>query len=49
MATAYVSGCSPCVTAVCAADPYCCGDMSGHWDTQCVSEVAMYCANICHC
>jgi hypothetical protein len=29
-------GCSQCVTDVCEADPYCCGDMGGEWDDACV-------------
>lgn len=46
----FTSSCSSCVAAVCAADTYCCGGMTGgHWDQTCVNEVAMYCTNICHC
>jgi hypothetical protein len=36
--------CSECAAALCAADPYCC---STSWDSLCVTEVAMYCANGC--
>lgn len=32
---ALVPGCSPCATAICAADPYCCNNT---WDTQCVNQ-----------
>jgi hypothetical protein len=36
--TALNSQCSACVSAVCAADPYCCNTQSGSWDSTCVTE-----------
>ena len=39
-----VSGCDPCVTQICAADPYCCNTK---WDTQCVNEVSSICSQTC--
>jgi len=39
-APALSTTCSPCVTSICAADPYCC---DVEWDAQCVSEVATVC------
>lgn len=41
---ALVSGCDPCVTSVCGADPYCC---STSWDGICVGEVSSVCGNSC--
>jgi len=42
--------CNPCVTAICAKDPFCCngGYLSYYsadpvWDAKCMSEVAQYC------
>ena len=35
-----VNGCDPCVSSVCAADPYCC---STAWDSACVNEVETVC------
>lgn len=40
-----VNGCDSCASAVCAADPYCCGTF---WDGICVSEVPTYCGVSCH-
>jgi Spherulation-specific family 4 len=34
------ASCSPCASAVCAQDPYCC---TYGWDNICVSEVETYC------
>ena len=36
--------CSGCALSVCSNDPYCC---ILTWDSQCVSEVAMYCPSGC--
>lgn len=41
---ALVAGCSPCVTQVCDADPYCC---AGFWDDQCVSGADNLCSLSC--
>jgi hypothetical protein len=38
------SGCSACVTKVCAQDSFCC---STQWDSLCVSEVPTYCGQSC--
>lgn len=39
------SSCDPCVTAICAADGYCC---SGWWDNVCVEMVSTVCdLNVC--
>ncbi|HLM74515.1 MAG TPA: M57 family metalloprotease [Polyangiaceae bacterium] len=38
------SGCDPCVTQVCAADPFCCNNT---WDATCVSEVGSICGISC--
>lgn len=38
------SGCSDCVTSVCASDGYCC---SGAWDDQCTAEVEQICGINC--
>jgi hypothetical protein len=38
------STCDPCVTKLCAADPYCC--MWG-WDATCVGEVTSICGQPC--
>lgn len=35
-----VNGCDPCVTSVCAADPFCCGTA---WDGLCVGQVESVC------
>jgi hypothetical protein len=35
-----VSGCDPCVTQICALDPFCCDTQ---WDLQCVTEVNTIC------
>lgn len=35
-----VNGCDPCVTQVCAADPFCCNNQ---WDGICVNEVETVC------
>ncbi len=37
---ALLNGCTPCVSAVCAADPFCCSDA---WDDLCVFEVMTEC------
>jgi hypothetical protein len=37
-------GCSACVDAVCAVDPYCCDN---DWDQQCINEAVQFCA--CDC
>jgi Notch-like protein len=37
---ALVNGCDPCVTQVCAADPFCC---SNSWDSLCVNQVETVC------
>ncbi len=39
-----VSGCDPCVTSICAADPFCC---ASSWDAQCVLEVGSICGDLC--
>src|SRR5262249_3108027 len=41
---ALVSGCDPCVTQICAADPFCC---MNSWDGICVGEVASVCGITC--
>ena len=41
---ALVSGCNDCVTAVCAADDYCC---SGEWDYWCLAAVNDECDTNC--
>lgn len=41
---ALTSGCSACVTQVCANDSYCC---SFDWDIFCVDEVDLYCTFSC--
>jgi len=40
MVTPQTNGCDPCVSAVCAADAYCCGTA---WDGICVGEVETVC------
>ncbi|HWB81110.1 MAG TPA: MopE-related protein [Nannocystaceae bacterium] len=40
---ALASGCDPCVTTVCANDPFCC---STGWDGICVSEVMTECGSL---
>lgn len=42
--TALVSGCAPCVTSICAVDPYCCNVM---WDGICINRVGSTCCKIC--
>ncbi|MBK9265758.1 MAG: hypothetical protein IPM54_38970 [Polyangiaceae bacterium] len=37
------SGCDPCVTQICAADPYCCNNS---WDSACVQEVRTICNSL---
>lgn len=37
------TGCDPCVTAVCKADPYCCDN---EWDEICVGTVLTECAQV---
>lgn len=39
-----VSGCSPCATAVCSIDPYCC---STDWDSLCIDKAQQ--ASACSC
>jgi Putative metal-binding motif len=39
---ALVSGCTPCVTAVCAADAFCCATS---WDAICIFEVMTECGS----
>ena len=41
---ALVSGCSPCATSICAADPFCCNNS---WDSICVGEVVSVCGLAC--
>ncbi len=41
---ALTSGCDPCVTTICAVDPYCC---STSWDSICVGRVATNCGLTC--
>ncbi|MBX7083151.1 MAG: hypothetical protein K1X88_28350 [Nannocystaceae bacterium] len=41
---AMTDGCSPCVTAVCAIDSYCC---TTAWDAICILEVATECGTFC--
>ena len=38
-----VSICDPCVAAVCAQDPYCCGT---NWDSACIGEVRSICGSL---
>jgi uncharacterized membrane protein YgcG len=38
------ASCDPCVSQICAEDPYCCNTS---WDNQCVSEVASICGSTC--
>ncbi|MBV1859771.1 MAG: hypothetical protein KUG77_15270, partial [Nannocystaceae bacterium] len=38
------SACDPCVTSICAVDPYCC---STYWDSICVGEVSSVCGEAC--
>jgi hypothetical protein len=38
------TGCSACVTAVCAKDSLCCSSSTIGWDSTCVSEVNDYCS-----
>jgi hypothetical protein len=42
--TKLTSGCDPCVTKICAADPYCCNTK---WDSVCVGEVSSVCGASC--
>ncbi len=39
-----VSGCDPCVTKICASDPYCCNTL---WDNVCTGEVGTICGETC--
>lgn len=41
--TNLASGCEPCVTQICAVDPYCC---STSWDSLCVSRVRTTCNSL---
>ncbi len=41
---ALVEGCDPCVSAVCAADPYCCATA---WDSRCIEQVTSACGLSC--
>jgi hypothetical protein len=41
-----VSGCDPCVTALCENDPQCC--MSG-WDSECIGSLTLRCGVACGC
>ncbi|HEU4728950.1 MAG TPA: hypothetical protein VFT22_13695 [Kofleriaceae bacterium] len=38
------TGCDPCVTAICAADPYCCNNT---WDERCVDATQTTCGLTC--
>lgn len=38
------TSCDPCVTAVCAADPYCCNNT---WDQRCIDESQTTCGIAC--
>jgi len=38
------TACDPCVTELCAKDPYCC---QSRWDSVCVGEVASVCGETC--
>jgi hypothetical protein len=40
------SGCDPCVTAICAFDPYCCSTTGG-WDSICLGKVKANCPGRC--
>lgn len=42
--TALENECDPCVTSVCAADPYCCNNT---WDQRCVDEAQTTCGLQC--
>lgn len=42
--TALETGCDPCVTAVCAADPYCCNNT---WDQRCIDDAQTTCGLQC--
>jgi hypothetical protein len=42
--TKLFASCDPCVTQICAADPYCCNTS---WDSICVGEVASVCGQTC--
>lgn len=41
---ALMTDCDPCVTSLCAQDPYCCGVA---WDATCVGEVTAICGQSC--
>jgi hypothetical protein len=42
--------CDPgCVSAICAVDGFCCGQMNGHWDQLCINQVASVCGLACAC
>ncbi len=38
------NGCEPCVSQICAVDPFCC---TNQWDSQCVQQVATVCGQTC--
>jgi len=42
--TALETGCDPCVTSVCAADPYCCNNT---WDQRCIDDAQTTCGLQC--
>jgi hypothetical protein len=42
--SALEAACMPCVTDICAVDPYCCGTA---WDGQCVAEAGTMCGLDC--
>jgi hypothetical protein len=35
--------CDPCVTQVCLADPFCCDDENGSWNSRCIVEADEIC------
>jgi subtilase family serine protease len=39
------SGCDPCATSICQADPYCCRTA---WDSICIGEVGSICGESCN-
>ncbi|MDP6945159.1 MAG: hypothetical protein QF464_13505, partial [Myxococcota bacterium] len=36
-----------CEAAVCDIDPSCCGDLGGHWNTDCVNLAVTHCGALC--
>jgi len=42
--SALTIGCDPCVTDICAADPFCCNTL---WDSACVNAVFFVCLEFC--